>query len=65
MIIHNFYGIMYIEIKKEVLTMKKSNYKKVNTHCATQYSWVKKNKRYTNKVTRQAYKKEVKNGNYN
>lgn len=45
--------------------MKKSSYKKVNTHCATQYSWVKKNKRYTNKVTRQAYKKEVKNGNYN
>lgn len=38
--------------------MKKSTYKKVTTHCAVQYHWVKKNKRHTNKVTRQAYKKE-------
>lgn len=38
--------------------MKKSTYKKMNTHCVIQYHWTKKNKRYTNKITRQALKKE-------
>lgn len=41
--------------------MKKAQYKRATTHTANQYFWGAKNKRYTNKVTRQAIKKEVEN----
>lgn len=44
--------------------MKKAQYKKISRHTVIQYHWIdyyKNEKRNTNKITRQALKKELRN----